>query len=148
MTYLPYNANLTLIRYRRIQTNSKMIKIISLGTLLALIITENPEFLYNLIPNVFHMLVRFIFFIQKRNCKNMRNLIFIFLTFYIFKTAYEPISQTFCLLIFQIFSNRFFRITSWLPGLLIFLANDIHVNPGPQYQNTFFTFMTWNVNSQ
>ena len=38
-------------------------------------------------------------------------------------------------------------VAPWLPGFLIILANDIHVNPGPHYQNNFFTFMTWNVNS-
>ena len=38
-------------------------------------------------------------------------------------------------------------VLTWLPGLLIILANDIHVNPGPNLQNTFLTFMSWNVNS-
>ena len=31
--------------------------------------------------------------------------------------------------------------------VLIILSNDIHLNPGPEYQNNFLNFMTWNVNS-
>ena len=35
----------------------------------------------------------------------------------------------------------------WLPIILIILSNDVHSNPGPQFQNNFFNFMSWNVNS-
>ena len=31
--------------------------------------------------------------------------------------------------------------------ILILLANDIEMNPGPQFQKNFFNFMNWNVNS-
>ena len=35
----------------------------------------------------------------------------------------------------------------WLPIILIILSNDINLNPGPHFQNKFFNFMSWNVNS-
>ena len=146
VTYLPYNTNLTISRYR-IRTPLKLNIFLLLGTITILITTEHPEFLYNFIPNICYILFRFTLILTRLNHKNIQSFLFISLTLYIFDIAYEPVSQTFCLLILQIFSNRFLRITSWLPGLLIILANDIHVNPGPQYQNTFFTFMSWNVNS-
>ena len=39
------------------------------------------------------------------------------------------------------------RIPHWLPIILIMLSNDVHLNPGPQFQNNFFNFMSWYVNS-
>ena len=38
-------------------------------------------------------------------------------------------------------------VPHWLPIILINLSNDVHLNPGPQFQNNFFNFMSWNVNS-
>ena len=35
----------------------------------------------------------------------------------------------------------------WLQILLIALSNYVHQNPGPPFRNSFFTFMSWNVNS-
>ena len=39
------------------------------------------------------------------------------------------------------------RIPHWLPFFLIVISNDIHLNPGPHYQNNLFNFMSWNLNS-
>ena len=39
------------------------------------------------------------------------------------------------------------NVPQWLPIILIALANDVHSNPGPQFQNNFFNFMSWNLNS-
>ena len=39
------------------------------------------------------------------------------------------------------------RIPCWLPVFLIVISNDIHLNLGPHYQNNFFNFMSWNLNS-
>ena len=35
----------------------------------------------------------------------------------------------------------------WLQILLIILSNDVSRNPGPPFRNSFFNFMSWNVNS-
>ena len=37
--------------------------------------------------------------------------------------------------------------TLWYFQLVIYLSNDISTNPGPQFQNNFFNFMSWNLNS-
>ena len=67
---------------------------------------------------------------------------------YIFSTAVTPASYLICLVVFQIMGYALVkRVPQWLFVLLILLANDIHMNPGPQYHNTFFNFMTWNLNS-
>ena len=34
-----------------------------------------------------------------------------------------------------------------LPIILNLLSNDVHLNPGPQFQNNVFNFMCWNLNS-
>ena len=37
--------------------------------------------------------------------------------------------------------------TIWYFQLVIYLSNDIFKNPGPHFQNNFFNFMSWNLNS-
>ena len=67
---------------------------------------------------------------------------------YIFFTATTYVACIFCLLVFQIFCHFSMRTTQcWLPIILIILSNDIHLNPGPEYNNNFFNFMSWNLNS-
>ena len=44
-------------------------------------------------------------------------------------------------MVFQIWCH------SLKPIILILLSNDIQLNPGPHFQNNFFNFMSWNVNS-
>ena len=38
-------------------------------------------------------------------------------------------------------------VTLWYFQLVIYLSNDISKNPGPQFHNNFFNFMSWNLNS-
>ena len=74
--------------------------------------------------------------------------IFVLLSIYLFSIAVTPASYTLCIVIFQIGCISFLkRIPSWLPIFLITLSNDIHVNPGPHFRNSFFNFMNWNLNS-
>ena len=50
--------------------------------------------------------------------------------------------------IFQIWCHSYVKpVPHWLPIILIFLTNDVDLNPGPQFQNNFYNFMSWNVNS-
>ena len=52
------------------------------------------------------------------------------------------------LMIFQVWWHSFtIHVPPWLPTILILLSNDIHLNPGPHFQNSFFNFMLWNLNS-
>ena len=60
----------------------------------------------------------------------------------------SQVEHFFCILIISnISALTFKKIPRWLPCLLIILSHDIEKNPGPGYQNNFFTFMSWNLNS-
>ena len=51
-------------------------------------------------------------------------------------------------MMFQIWCHSYVkRVPRWLPIIFIILSNDINLNPGPHFQNNFFNFMSWNVNS-
>ena len=70
------------------------------------------------------------------------------LLLYIFSISFTPATCILCLLVFQIWCYSYVeRVPHWLPVFLIILSNDIHLNPGPHYQNNFFNFMSWNLNS-
>ena len=70
------------------------------------------------------------------------------LSVFIFSISITPATCTLCLIIFQIVCHSCVkRVPHWLPMVLIILSNDINLNPGPQFHNNFFNFMSWNVNS-
>ena len=70
------------------------------------------------------------------------------LSFYIFYLATSPAAYILRNLVFRNWCYSFMRnVTEWLHILLIILSNDIHLNPGPPFHNSCFTFMSWNVNS-
>ena len=50
-------------------------------------------------------------------------------------------TSTLCIVLFQI------QCLSFTKNIPLWLPNDIHVNPGPQFHNSFFNFMNWNLNS-
>ena len=72
------------------------------------------------------------------------------------KCLYSKIHST-CFLTFKhlimsivVFISTFPTIpcaTIWYFQLVIYLSNDISKNPGPHFQNNFFNFMSWNLNS-
>ena len=65
-----------------------------------------------------------------------------------FTLAVSPAANLICLFVFQVLCHSYFKIIpSWLSILLILLSHDIHLNPGPGYQNNFLNFMNWNLNS-
>ena len=67
---------------------------------------------------------------------------------YIFVIANTPATYILCLIVFQTWCYLCIKnVPNWLSVILVILSNDIHLNPGPQYQNNFFNFMSWNVNS-
>ena len=68
------------------------------------------------------------------------------MTIYIFSIAVTPTACILCLTVMQIWCHSLTRnVPHWLP--LIMLSNDIQLNPGPHFQNNFFNFMSWNLNS-
>ena len=74
--------------------------------------------------------------------------IFSILSIYIFSIALTPATCILSLAVFQIWCHSIIKnVPLWLPTILILLPNDIHLNPGPRFQNYFFNFMSWNLNS-
>ena len=70
------------------------------------------------------------------------------LLLHIFYISITPAACMLCLLMFQIWCYSYVKnIPHWLPAFLIIISNDIHVNPGPHYQNNYLNFMSWNLNS-
>ena len=73
---------------------------------------------------------------------------FIILSICLFSIAVTPATSILCILVFEIGCLLFTKhIPSWLPLFLVLLSNDIHVNPGPHFNNSFFNFINWNLNS-
>ena len=67
---------------------------------------------------------------------------------FIFSIAVTPAASIVCLIVFQILCHSYAKnVPYWLSVILIILANDVNLNPGPQFHNNFFNFMTWNLNS-
>ena len=66
---------------------------------------------------------------------------------HIFHSTY-PVTCILSLMVFQIWCHSLTKnVPLWLPTILILLSNDVHLNPGPHFQNNFFNFMSWNLNS-
>ena len=66
----------------------------------------------------------------------------------IFTDSISPASLLLSIFVLQIWCHALSRnVPRWLPLLLIILANDIELNPGPPLQNQFLSFMNWNLNS-
>ena len=66
----------------------------------------------------------------------------------IFTDPISPATLLLSIFVFQIWCHALSRnVPRWLPLLLIILANDIELNPGPPLQNQFLSFMNWNLNS-
>ena len=66
----------------------------------------------------------------------------------IFIDAISPASFILSIFVLQIWCHaQSSNVPRWLPFILILLANDIELNPGPPLQNQFLSFMNWNINS-
>ena len=107
---------------------------------------EKEQILLNIIyANLnFGCVVSFVLEVRNIIAGNIYVLLFICL----FSIAVTPATSTVCILVFQIGCLPFTKkIPSWLPMFLIILSNDIHVNPGPHFHNSFLNFMNWNLNS-
>ena len=70
------------------------------------------------------------------------------LSIFNFFITVTPVAHILCLMMFQIWCYLHTKIVpDWLPVVLLILSNDVHLNPGPHFQNNVFNFMSWNTNS-
>ena len=74
-------------------------------------------------------------------------MLFTLQTIHLYYLATTPTTIILSFLVFQNCCHYFIKHTPcWLPSLLIILSHDVHQNPGPM-TNSYFTFMSWNLNS-
>ena len=140
--YVTFNTNLSVCikqqKYDLASPQSIMLYEVSL-ILCGLCLTEVPDFfpflwltcpdygsIVNLSLKLYNILSRILFFTS---------------SLCMFYLATSPTGNILCIVILQITCYSFTRnIPQWLPFLLIKLSNDVHLNPGPPFQNNYFTW--------
>ena len=145
--FISFSTNLTLNRKKK--DTSRLPQSVTLILLLVgLLSAESPENYFPILiilpdlnyGNMFSLVLKF--------RKAFFQMFFTILSTYMFYLSTTPCACTLCLLVFQTWCQSVTRNSSpWLQILLIALSNDVHQNPGPPFHNSFFTFMSWNVNS-
>ena len=116
--------------------------------LFGLLSTEYPENYFSFLIILPDLDYRNIFILALKFRKNLIQILFTILCIYIFYLANSPSACILCLMVLQNWCHSVTQNSpQWLPFLLIAISNDVHKNPGPPFQNSFFTFMQWNVNS-
>ena len=98
-----------------------------------------------IVPDLEH---GYMFILALKFRKTLFRILFAILSIYIFHFATTSIACFLFLLLFQNWCLSYAQNSpQWLLILLIILSNDIHQNPGPPFHNSFFNFISWNVNS-
>ena len=80
--------------------------------------------------------------------KTVSRVILSIISICIYSITLTPVTCILSLMVFRIWCHSLNKnVPLSLPTILILLSNDIHLNPGPHFQNNFFNFMSWNLNS-
>ena len=146
--YVTFNTNLNLcIKQHKYELASPQSIMVCVSLILCgLCLTEVPDFfpfLWLTCPD-YGQLVH----LSLKLHKILSRILFFTSSLCMFYLATSPTGNILCIVILQITCYSFKRnIPQWLPFLLIKLSNDVHLNPGPPFQNNYFTFMSWNLNS-
>ena len=149
--YVPFKQNLSLGKQVPHFLKTDTMNIFSLYTLINLFVSLIYEHPLALV--YFSLFTDFAFPIQNltlpKSTLILNRFSCLMLSTTIFYFAIGPICQTLSLAVLQISSNSLRNSKSpvWLPILLIILSNDIHLNPGPNFQTNVLNVMSWNVNS-
>ena len=148
ISYVTFNTNLNLYSKKKTIVSSQYLwTLLSIG-LLGLLLSECEKdkilmCIFHTNPNfgiVLNLIVKFTRFISW----TFRSVFPI----YFFYLSVTPPACILCLMVFQVWCHAFTKkVPQWLPIILIILSNDVQLNPGPPFQNNFFSFMNWNVNS-
>ena len=85
--------------------------------------------------------------INRKACKILSRTFFNVSCIIIFSQSVSPCENFLSILIFQMCCHsQTVNVPNWLSLILVILANDIEVNPGP-HEKSCLTFMNWNLNS-
>ena len=148
VSYVPFDVNLSIgiPKTHSISPNSisVFVSYISFGLLLC-VYPENTLILYYTeFKPILLTLSNWAFKFHKL----LSQLFFHISVILIFSGSIIPVACLLCICIIQIWCYAFIKKNpQWVPLILILLANDIDLNPGPQFQNNLFSFMNWNLNS-
>ena len=117
-------------------------------TMLGLLFCECPDYPLLMfiisINQTYRSVVNFILKFRKI----VSHSIFSIISIYIYSIALSPATCILALMVFQTWCHSLTKnVPLWLPTILLLLSNDIHLNPGPHFQDNFFNFMSWNLNS-
>ena len=116
--------------------------------MLGLLFCECPDFPLIMIIISINSICGSVVNLKLRFGKIISRTIFSILSIYIYSIALTPATCILALMVFQICCHSLTKnVPLWLPTILILLSNDIHLNPGPHFQNNFLNFMSWNLNS-
>ena len=115
--------------------------------MLGLLVAEYPvDVLIQLLPH-YYPTFALVIVIGRKTSKLLTRTCFNVSCIIIFRDAVSPCANILSIFILQICCHSHTKnVLKWLPLILILLANDIEVNPGP-YEKDCFTFMNWNLNS-
>ena len=65
----------------------------------------------------------------------------VILFLYMFSASVIPATCIICLVVFQIWCHSYVKhVPHSVPIILIIISNDIHLNPGPHYQNNYLHY--------
>ena len=148
--YVTFDTNLNISCKRILSFSSSQLKRSFLSIfLLGLLLIEYSENLLPVLISIYPIpKYGSIVVLSIKTRKLLPRMIFSVLCTSMFYMAISPATCMLCLMVFQIWCHLYTKNEPhWLPIILIILSNDVHLNPGPQFQNNFFNFMSWNVNS-
>ena len=149
VSYVPIETNLSM-GFRRTNNCNPLSSIFLLLScfLLGLLLCENPECLFIQHHTKIISSIGTLTNLALNSHKVLSQFCFHFSVIFIFSESVSPATCFLCILVFLIWCHTCTKtIPDWLLFILILLANDIELNPGPQFQNNFFSFMNWNLNS-
>ena len=148
VSYVPFDINLSMGFKRNSYCNLRLSMFLFVFFLLGLLLCENRENSLILHYRELILILRTLLNLLLKFHKILSKFCFHFLIILIFSESISPVNCFLCILVFQIWCHTCTKnVPQWLSFILILLANDIELNPGPQFQNNLFSFMNWNVNS-
>ena len=147
--YVAFNKNLSLLK-KKVVVKSPPCSwtLLSFTVIIGLLLSkcDNAELL--LLFTCMNPNFEIILSIAIRFNKIISWILFSTLPIFMFSIAVSTAASILGLLTFQIWCLSCVKnIPHWLPIILIILSNDVQLNPGPRFENNFFNFMSWNLNS-
>ena len=143
--YVSFDTNLTLFKKKSRSIAYCIVPLVSL-VMLGLLVTEYPlEVILHFLPYYYSNIPSVM--VGRKTGKLLTRTFYTLSCIIIFSQSVSPSENFLSILIFQLCSHSLtVNVPKWLSLILVILANDIEVNPGPHEKNCL-TFMNWNLNS-